>query len=112
MIANRQPAREMPSRIPFVSFLALCGRYPLLTCGFAEPAGKIDRSIFVTFDELVSLAFMSDVKAQIESLKADFIEDLGHLSEVSIDGISLPDAEAQLKQVAEARVKYTGKKSR
>jgi phenylalanyl-tRNA synthetase alpha chain len=74
-------------------------------------AGRIARSIFVTFAELLSLAFMSDVQAQIESLKAAFMEELGHLSEASVDGIQLPEAEAQLKQVAQAKVKYTGKKS-
>ncbi|HUR97958.1 MAG TPA: phenylalanine--tRNA ligase subunit alpha [Pyrinomonadaceae bacterium] len=55
---------------------------------------------------------MSDVQAQIESLKAAFIEEIGHLSDVSVDGILLPEAEAQLKQVGEAKVKFTGKKSK
>ncbi|MEO8573892.1 MAG: hypothetical protein ABI481_07970, partial [Pyrinomonadaceae bacterium] len=55
---------------------------------------------------------MSDVQAQIESLKAAFIEELGQLSDVSVDDIKLPEAEAQLKQVGEAKVTYTGKKSR
>ena len=68
-------------------------------------AGKIARGIFVTFAELVSLAFMSDVQAQIESLKAAFVAELGRLSDVSVDGIRLPEAEVQLKEVAQARVK-------
>src|SRR5688572_23002350 len=113
MIANRHPAREMPSVFPFVLFRVFRGsafstktrtsdfilrrrlRFALpiaivsFTCRFARLAGRIARSIFVTFTELLSLAFMSDVKAQIESLKAAFIEELGHLSDVSVDGISL-----------------------
>ncbi|MEP7150004.1 MAG: phenylalanine--tRNA ligase subunit alpha, partial [Acidobacteriota bacterium] len=55
---------------------------------------------------------MSDVQTQIESLKAAFIEELGQLSDVSVDDIRLPEAEAQLKQVDAAKTKYTGKKSR
>jgi phenylalanyl-tRNA synthetase alpha chain len=54
---------------------------------------------------------MSDVQTQIETLKAAFIEELGRLSEVGVDGLQLADAEAQVKQVGEAKVKYTGKKS-
>jgi phenylalanyl-tRNA synthetase alpha chain len=54
---------------------------------------------------------MSDVQTQIENLKATFIEELTALSEASVDGIRLPEAEAQLKQIGDARVKYTGKKS-
>ncbi len=63
------------------------------------------------FAELLSLAFMSDVQTQIEALKAAFIDELGHLSDVSVDSIPLSEVEAQLKQVDAAKVKYTGKKS-
>lgn len=38
-------------------------------------------------------------------------DEIGHLADVSVDGILLADAESQLQQVKDFRVRFTGKKS-
>jgi len=54
---------------------------------------------------------MSDAKAQIDSARKAFFDAFGHLADVNVDVVLLPDAEKQLQEVLDAKVRFTGKKS-
>ncbi|MBP6003149.1 MAG: phenylalanine--tRNA ligase subunit alpha [Pyrinomonadaceae bacterium] len=54
---------------------------------------------------------MSEEKDKVEAVRSAFFSEFGHLADVSVDGIRLEDAEAQLRQVADLKIKHTGKKS-
>ncbi|HEY2866977.1 MAG TPA: phenylalanine--tRNA ligase subunit alpha [Pyrinomonadaceae bacterium] len=54
---------------------------------------------------------MSDSGGQIQELRARLFGEIGHFTDVSVDGILLIDAERQLREVGDLKVRLTGKKS-
>ncbi len=56
--------------------------------------------------------FMSDALAQVDQHRTEAFSEIGHLADVSVGGILLSDAEAQLRLVQDLRIKFTGKRSR
>ncbi len=54
---------------------------------------------------------MSDGLGQIQDLRTRLDGELGALSAISADGLSLADAETRLREVGEIKVRLTGKKS-
>lgn len=54
---------------------------------------------------------MSDEKAQVEAARAAFTTDFERFAEIDLSGASLFDAEALLREVADLKVRHTGKKS-
>ncbi len=59
----------------------------------------------------VFLHFMAIDTAPIQAVKDKIYAEIGHLADVSVDGILLPDAIAQLAQAQELKIRHTGKKS-
>jgi phenylalanyl-tRNA synthetase alpha chain len=56
--------------------------------------------------------FMSEATKKLEDYRAEAFVRLGDLANLSVDGIQLADAEAQLRQIKDLTVELTGKKSR
>jgi len=54
---------------------------------------------------------MHDEKQQIASIREAFEQEFGRFADFRLDGIALSDAEAQLRELGEIKVKHTGKKS-
>ncbi len=54
---------------------------------------------------------MSGEKAQVEQIGEAFEQEFGRFADLRLDGVSLPDAEALLRELGELKVKHTGKKS-
>ena len=54
---------------------------------------------------------MSDERRKIEEIRDMFAKDFGRFANLSLDGSSLTDAEGILREVADMRVRHTGKKS-
>ncbi|MBV9214786.1 MAG: phenylalanine--tRNA ligase subunit alpha [Acidobacteria bacterium] len=54
---------------------------------------------------------MSDARAQIESVRQTFLDAFGPFADVNVDGMSLPDADNQLRELGDLKVRFTGKKS-
>jgi len=54
---------------------------------------------------------MSEGTAQLEELRSRLTEEIRPLNALALDGITLADAEARLREVADLRVHLTGKKS-
>ncbi len=54
---------------------------------------------------------MSDERTKVESARQAFRDDFSPLETSSTEGLSLVDAEAQLRQLSELKVRHTGKKS-
>ena len=54
---------------------------------------------------------MSEERQQVEAIREAFLREFANFSELGLDGSSLADAEAILREVAELRVHQTGKKS-
>ena len=54
---------------------------------------------------------MSDEKAQIEQIGEAFEQEFGRFADLRLDGVSLTDAEALLRELGELKIKNTGKKS-
>ena len=54
---------------------------------------------------------MSDEKAQIEQIGEAFEQEFGRFADLRLDGVTLTDAEAFLRELGELKVKHTGKKS-
>ena len=56
--------------------------------------------------------FMSEATKKLEDYRAEAFVRLGDLANLSVDGIQLADAEAQLRQIKDLTVELSGKKSR
>ncbi len=54
---------------------------------------------------------MSEERDKVEAVKAAFVNEFAQYAALSFDGISLEGAEAKLREVAELKIKHTGKKS-
>ncbi len=54
---------------------------------------------------------MSDEKAKVEAAQVSFTSDFARYTELELSGASLSDAESILREVADLRVRHTGKKS-
>lgn len=54
---------------------------------------------------------MSEERDKVEAVSAAFVKEFAQYADLSFDGISLDDAEAQLREIAELKVRHTGKKS-
>jgi len=54
---------------------------------------------------------MSDEKAQVEAARAAFASDHERFAELNLNGSSLAEAEALLRELSELKVRHTGKKS-
>ncbi|MBL8185643.1 MAG: phenylalanine--tRNA ligase subunit alpha, partial [Blastocatellia bacterium] len=55
---------------------------------------------------------MSEALAKIEQLRSEAFSEIGHLANVSVDGMLLADAESQLRDLLDIRIRLTGKRSR
>ena len=54
---------------------------------------------------------MSEGTAQLDELRSRLTEEIRPLNALALDGITLADAEARLREVADLKVRLTGKKS-
>ncbi|HEX3100180.1 MAG TPA: hypothetical protein VHQ01_00235, partial [Pyrinomonadaceae bacterium] len=54
---------------------------------------------------------MSGEKAQVEQIGEAFEQEFGRFADLSLDGVSLTEAEALLRDLGELKIKHTGKKS-
>lgn len=60
---------------------------------------------------LAVLLFMSEEKEKVESVRAAFAGAFAPYTDLKLDGLSLEDVEAKLREVGELKVRHTGKKS-
>ena len=54
---------------------------------------------------------MSEEKEKVESVRAAFASAFAPYTDLKLDGLSLEDVEAKLREVGELKVRHTGKKS-
>ncbi|HEV7699293.1 MAG TPA: phenylalanine--tRNA ligase subunit alpha [Pyrinomonadaceae bacterium] len=54
---------------------------------------------------------MSDRGAKIDELRATIADEVSRLTETSVDGLGLGDAEQRLREIGELKIRLTGKKS-
>jgi phenylalanyl-tRNA synthetase alpha chain len=54
---------------------------------------------------------MSEERDKVEAVRTAFVNEFAQYADRSLGGISLDDAEAKLREVAELKVRHTGKKS-
>ena len=54
---------------------------------------------------------MSEEKRQVEKIREAFEQEFGRFSNLSLDNLSLIDAENLQRELGELRTKHTGKKS-
>lgn len=55
--------------------------------------------------------FMSEAVKKLEEYRTEAFARIGHFADIKVDGIKLPEAEGQLRQVRDLTVELTGKKS-
>jgi phenylalanyl-tRNA synthetase alpha chain len=56
--------------------------------------------------------FMSEAVKKLEEYRTEAFARIGHFADIKVDGIKLPEAESQLREVKDLAVEFTGKKSR
>lgn len=54
---------------------------------------------------------MSEERDKVEAVRTAFVNEFAQYADLSFDGISLDDAEARLREIADLKVRHTGKKS-
>ena len=54
---------------------------------------------------------MSEEKQRLENIQEAFDKEFERFSSLGVDGLSLSDAEAKLRDLGELKIKHTGKKS-
>ncbi len=54
---------------------------------------------------------MSEEKDKVEAVRTAFAQEFARFADLNLDGTSLADAEALMKEVGDLRVRHTGKKS-
>lgn len=54
---------------------------------------------------------MSEETDHVEAVRAAFLNDFAQYADIAIDGLSLDGAEAKLREVADLKIRHTGKKS-
>jgi phenylalanyl-tRNA synthetase alpha subunit len=54
---------------------------------------------------------MSEERKKIEEIREAFEQEFGRFADLKLDAVAIADAEAMLRDVAELKIRHTGKKS-
>ncbi len=87
-------SRRVEPRLP--------GRQILLKCSVSSVCPAPD---------LIFLLFMADERATVEAAREAFDRDFEKFNDLNPNGSSIADIEAMLREIAEVKVRHTGKKS-